>query len=109
MWMAIQNILVTSNRVSKWNADSSLLHELCQHEHRNTQHLFFQCSYANEVWETIHANIKLSIQKRTFSYECRKANIKAHGKSRSSRFYGVYVMHFTEKFMLLESKEQQSV
>ena len=50
-WMAIQNKLPTMNRLKKWGLEMDDTCVLCQQEAETREHLFFECSFAVEIWK----------------------------------------------------------
>ncbi|GKF52255.1 reverse transcriptase zinc-binding domain-containing protein, partial [Tanacetum coccineum] len=53
LWMAVQNRLVTQDKVRKWGSFDMMACLLCKKEMDSHQHLFFQCDYSAEVWAKI--------------------------------------------------------
>ncbi|XP_021996200.1 uncharacterized protein LOC110893398 [Helianthus annuus] len=58
LWMVIRNKLKTQDRMSVWEAGSAtnlnlMCCPLCYHDRDSRNHLFFECSYAKEIWLSI--------------------------------------------------------
>ncbi|XP_056863946.1 uncharacterized protein LOC130511120 [Raphanus sativus] len=49
-WVAMHNRLATGDRVIKWNPQANSTCWLCQNDFETRDHLFFMCSYSQEVW-----------------------------------------------------------
>ena len=52
-WMVVLDRLPTLVRMASWGIEVNSLCKLCQNGDETRDHLFFQCSYSNEVWRTI--------------------------------------------------------
>ncbi|XP_022015101.1 uncharacterized protein LOC110914623 [Helianthus annuus] len=55
LWLVIKNKLKTQDRMAVWEAGSAtnlrlMCCPLCKYDRDSRDHLFFQCSYASEVW-----------------------------------------------------------
>ncbi|XP_022036930.1 uncharacterized protein LOC110939628 [Helianthus annuus] len=60
MWLVIRNKLKTQDRLSVWEAGSAtnlnlMCCPLCCYDRDSRNHLFFECSFALEVWNNIKA------------------------------------------------------
>ncbi|XP_071699019.1 uncharacterized protein [Rutidosis leptorrhynchoides] len=53
LWLAIWNRLPTQDMLSKWNVCTSYSCPLCDEMPDSVEHLFFECSYSRNVWETM--------------------------------------------------------
>lgn len=53
LWLAIQNRLATKDRLLSWNIPVDGTCCLCQQELETTSHIFFDCSFSKEIWETV--------------------------------------------------------
>ncbi|GJZ07560.1 RNA-directed DNA polymerase, eukaryota, reverse transcriptase zinc-binding domain protein [Tanacetum coccineum] len=60
LWIAVQNRLVTQDKVRRWGSIDMMVCPLCKKDMDSHQHLFFQCEYSAEVWERI--KVKAGIQ-----------------------------------------------
>lgn len=52
-WIAIQNRLPTGDRVSNWNTTATTTCCLCSAMLETRNHLFFQCSFSEEIWRNL--------------------------------------------------------
>ncbi|KAL9668147.1 hypothetical protein QQ045_002522 [Rhodiola kirilowii] len=52
-WLAIQNKLLTRDRLSQWGVPSSKSCALCDTEDESRDHLFFECRVTQEVWNKV--------------------------------------------------------
>ncbi|KAJ0533331.1 putative reverse transcriptase zinc-binding domain-containing protein [Helianthus annuus] len=58
LWLVIRNKLKTQDRLSVWEAGSAtnlnlMCCPLCYHDRDSRDHLFFECSYALQVWNNV--------------------------------------------------------
>lgn len=63
LWMAVQGRLMTQDRIAAWKPNDDMKCVLCKLNQDSHQHLFFQCSYTNNIW----AEMQMTIDKK-FSY-----------------------------------------
>ena len=49
-WLAVHNRLATGDRVQRWNPQASASCALCSGQLESRSHIFFECSYSDEVW-----------------------------------------------------------
>ena len=52
-WIAIQNRLPKGNRISNWNIATTTTCCLCPAMLETRNHLFFQCSFSEEIWRNL--------------------------------------------------------
>ncbi|PWA51947.1 reverse transcriptase zinc-binding domain-containing protein [Artemisia annua] len=50
LWLAIQNKLVTQDKIKKWGSYDMMICSLCYEDMDSHQHLFFDCKYAKQFW-----------------------------------------------------------
>ncbi|XP_010696572.1 uncharacterized protein LOC104909082 [Beta vulgaris subsp. vulgaris] len=93
VWLAVQNRLPTTDRISRWNVECQLQCRLCDTQNESIQHLFFECSFSTEVWNGLLQKMGFNRTAGSFDVESRIVCLKAHSKSLKSR---VYVMMFSE-------------
>ncbi|XP_035838846.1 uncharacterized protein LOC118486474 [Helianthus annuus] len=72
VWLVINNKLKTQDRMSIWEAGSAtnlilMCCPLCSYDRDSRDHLFFQCSYASEVWETVREWVDMGKVNNTWS------------------------------------------
>lgn len=53
LWLALHNRLATADRLSTWNVPRRTICSLCDCANENTQHLFFACTYAVAMEESM--------------------------------------------------------
>nr|XP_043625437.1 uncharacterized protein LOC122596855 [Erigeron canadensis] len=51
LWLAVQERLLTQDRIMVWNKDANMRCYFCKEYVESHQHLFFQCKYSNNVWK----------------------------------------------------------
>lgn len=56
-WIAMKNRLQTGDRIQQWNSMADGVCILCRDELETCQHLFFRCSYSEEIWRTLVGGI----------------------------------------------------
>lgn len=59
-WVAAQNRMVTRDRLIRWGLNVPASCVLCSQHDESRQHLFFDCSYSNEVWTFFISRMHLS-------------------------------------------------
>lgn len=52
-WLAMRGRLSTGERMQKWNGNVDASCVLCQEPLETQSHLFFECPYSTQVWETL--------------------------------------------------------
>ncbi|GJR10933.1 retrovirus-related pol polyprotein from transposon TNT 1-94 [Tanacetum coccineum] len=57
LWMAVQNRLLTQDKVEKWNHNGDIKCGFCKQCRDSSPHLFFQCDFSMKIWRKM---IKLS-------------------------------------------------
>ncbi|XP_021836737.1 uncharacterized protein [Spinacia oleracea] len=53
VWLAVQNRLAKKDRLIRWQLNIDGICGLCQVENENLEHLFFSCSYSQEIWKQV--------------------------------------------------------
>ena len=80
-WMVIQNRLPTLDRLKKWGLVMDETCVLCHHEAETREHLFFQCSFAVEIWKGILRKCGLGRESLGWEGELQWAAKKLKGKA----------------------------
>lgn len=97
-WLALHNRLYTRDRMLKWNITCDPICVLCKTIYESVLHLFFECSYSNQVWQDILKLLK-------FNRVCQQWDSEVAWISRQSRKkqprYQVLVMCFCEAIYLV--------
>ncbi|GKC68404.1 RNA-directed DNA polymerase, eukaryota, reverse transcriptase zinc-binding domain protein [Tanacetum coccineum] len=57
LWMAIQNKLITQDKIRKWGSSDMMACPLCRKDMDSHHHLFFQCEYAASFWSKVQAKV----------------------------------------------------
>lgn len=60
LWLAIQNKLVTQDKLKKWGTYDMMVCTLCYEAMDSHQHLFFDCKYAKQFWLKVCLKMGLS-------------------------------------------------
>ncbi|GKC61478.1 reverse transcriptase zinc-binding domain-containing protein [Tanacetum coccineum] len=62
LWMAVQERLLTQDKIMKWKPNDTLVCALCEHCNDSHEHLLFQCQYSAKVWRKLQEvmNVKFS-------------------------------------------------
>ncbi|GKC87812.1 reverse transcriptase zinc-binding domain-containing protein [Tanacetum coccineum] len=55
LWMAIQNKLMTQDKILMWKPNEVMRCELCKMRPDSHEHLFFKCPNSNKVWKAVQA------------------------------------------------------
>jgi hypothetical protein len=53
MWMAVQEKLLTQDKIMKWKPNEILKCTLCEGNNDSHSHLFFKCKYSAEIWRSL--------------------------------------------------------
>ena len=53
LWLAIQNRLVTQDKIRKWGYYHMMVCSLCLEDMDSHKHLFFKCKYARMFWAKV--------------------------------------------------------
>jgi hypothetical protein len=53
LWLAIQNRLVTGERMASWGFNGDVLCVFCRSCIEGRDHLFFQCSFSRRIWKSV--------------------------------------------------------
>nr|GEX12125.1 RNA-directed DNA polymerase, eukaryota, reverse transcriptase zinc-binding domain protein [Tanacetum cinerariifolium] len=61
LWLAIQNRLVTQDRIKKWGSYDLMMCPLCRKDMDSHKHLFFQCEYAANMWDRVKTKAGIKI------------------------------------------------
>ncbi|GJT91413.1 RNA-directed DNA polymerase, eukaryota, reverse transcriptase zinc-binding domain protein [Tanacetum coccineum] len=64
-WLAMHRRLATQDRIMVWCKTSNLLCPLCKKENDSHEHLFFKCTYSEDIW----SNVKDKVGRRNWSNE----------------------------------------
>ncbi|GJX07924.1 RNA-directed DNA polymerase, eukaryota, reverse transcriptase zinc-binding domain protein [Tanacetum coccineum] len=67
-WLAMHRRLATQDRIMVWCKTSNLLCPLCKKENDSHEHLFFKCTYSEDIW----SNVKDKVGRRNWSNEWEK-------------------------------------
>ncbi|KAJ0434468.1 putative reverse transcriptase zinc-binding domain-containing protein [Helianthus annuus] len=64
MWLVVRNKLKTQDRLMTWEAGSAtnlrlMCCPLCRYDRDSRDHLFFQCSFASQVWNNVKTMVTL--------------------------------------------------
>ena len=59
-WLAASNRLSTMDRIIQWDPGADVTCVLCKREPESRNHLFFECSFSNQLWEHLTKGILLS-------------------------------------------------
>lgn len=54
MWMAMQERLMTQDKLARWRPNEIMECTLCKQCMESHKHLFFQCDYSKAVWTQLH-------------------------------------------------------
>ncbi|KAL0788548.1 hypothetical protein Bca101_004794 [Brassica carinata] len=77
-WLAVHNRLATGDRVQRWNPQASASCALCSGQLESRSHIFFECSYSDEVWTKLFL-VRYVFQAALYSL-WRERNSRTHGE-----------------------------
>ncbi|GKD49864.1 reverse transcriptase zinc-binding domain-containing protein [Tanacetum coccineum] len=81
MWMAVQGRLTTQDRLLKWYPNKQVKFLFCGICHDSLNHLFFKCTYANEVWCNLKRLSNLNSMPDKWGDIVNIMTVKKHNKS----------------------------
>ena len=67
LWMAMKGRLSTGDRMRNWNGGFDVSCVFCNEPLETKEHLFFECAYSSQIWESLIKGILLN--KYTVSWE----------------------------------------
>ncbi|KAL2905125.1 LINE-1 retrotransposable element ORF2 protein [Bienertia sinuspersici] len=76
LWLAVQQRLPTTDRLSKWGAQMQTTCGLCGTGQESSEHLFFQCPFSMEVWEELKAWLNSRNAQQNIQGICKWINRK---------------------------------
>nr|KAJ0195180.1 hypothetical protein LSAT_V11C700342460 [Lactuca sativa] len=59
LWLAIQERLMTQDRMRFWDKNKNLKCSLCNNQFDSHSHLFFECPYSSVVWKAVKDKVEL--------------------------------------------------
>ena len=60
LWLAIQNRVLTADRLSKFGFIGPSRCILCKNDNENAEHLFYKCPFAQSCWEWLKSRLSWS-------------------------------------------------
>lgn len=60
LYLAFMYRLHTLDRISNWNSIQDAKCKLCNSEDETHEHLFFQCNYSNQIWQSVKQKLNLN-------------------------------------------------
>ncbi|GKD48256.1 reverse transcriptase zinc-binding domain-containing protein [Tanacetum coccineum] len=81
MWMAVQGRLTTQDRLLKWYHYKQVACLFCDSCPESLNHLFFECTYANEVWCSLKKLADINFMPDKWEDIANTMTIKKHNKS----------------------------
>ncbi|GKA23674.1 RNA-directed DNA polymerase, eukaryota, reverse transcriptase zinc-binding domain protein [Tanacetum coccineum] len=70
LWMAVQERLLTHDRIRKWGNYDMMVCGLCMKCEESHNHLFFQCEYSQGIWSNLQ-----SLMNSNINTQCWKDNV----------------------------------
>ena len=61
LWLAVQNKLMTHDRIAKWGNYNMNVCALCLNEEESHKHLFFNCPFSKDVWDKLKSMMNVQI------------------------------------------------
>ena len=59
LWLAVQNRLMTQDRIKSWGSYDMMVCSLCHNDCDSHNHLFFKCEYAMKFWVKVKDKLVL--------------------------------------------------
>ncbi|XP_021835349.2 uncharacterized protein [Spinacia oleracea] len=106
LWLAVQSRLPTKDRLQNWGIPTDGLCPLCSTDLETVQHLFFQCSYSQQVWQQVLQVLK--IQRPSFGFD-QEIQIAVRMCKRSSGTSKLFIAVFAEVVYGLWIQRKQRV
>ncbi|XP_056695103.1 uncharacterized protein [Spinacia oleracea] len=73
LWLAVHGRLSTKDRLMQWGIATDGVCSLCGVDPESVQHLFFQCSYARQVWQKFLQILIINRSSQAFDQELQFA------------------------------------
>ncbi|KAH0720194.1 hypothetical protein KY284_005224 [Solanum tuberosum] len=80
LYLAIQRILYTKDRLDKWGINTDSICSMCKAEPEIHQHLFFACSVANVIWQRLLRWLSITKSSAGWNEEIEWATMHANRK-----------------------------
>ncbi|GKC78298.1 RNA-directed DNA polymerase, eukaryota, reverse transcriptase zinc-binding domain protein [Tanacetum coccineum] len=84
LWMAINEKLLTQDRMKKWGSYDMMVCSLCHKEDGSHNHLFFQCTYSKSIWEKFRSILRISRNSVDWKEIVKDLGTMRNGKNISS-------------------------
>ncbi|XP_022030689.1 uncharacterized protein LOC110931611 [Helianthus annuus] len=86
LWLVIKNKLRTQDRMAEWEAGSAtnlrlMCCPLCRYDRDSRDHLFFECSYASEVWRLVRNMVDMGSVDDTWASVMQWMELNANSSS----------------------------
>ncbi|KAJ0431881.1 putative RNA-directed DNA polymerase [Helianthus annuus] len=86
LWLVIKNKLRTQDRMAEWEAGSAtnlrlMCCPLCRYDRDSRDHLFFECSYASEVWRLVRNMVDMESVDDTWASVMQWMELNANSSS----------------------------
>ncbi|XP_021836297.2 uncharacterized protein [Spinacia oleracea] len=89
MWLAVQNRLATKDKLIRWQLSIDGTCGLCQLESESLEHLFFSCSYSQEIWKQVLLSLGVTRAVLPWHEEVQIAVKKSRNKQKQACKYSI--------------------
>ncbi|XP_056863967.1 uncharacterized protein LOC130511130 [Raphanus sativus] len=106
LWLAMKGRMTTGDRMRNWNggANINVSCVLCNEPLETVEHLFFECSYSAEIWETLMKGVLLD--KTTVKWEELMRIMRDSSNGKMKQFIIKYVFQ-TSLYMIWRERNRR--
>lgn len=106
LWLAMKGRMTTGDRMRNWNggANINVSCVLCNEPLETVEHLFFECSYSAEIWETLMKGVLLD--KTTVKWEELMRIMRDSSNGKMKQFIIKYVFQ-TSVYMIWRERNRR--
>ncbi|XP_009764582.1 uncharacterized protein [Nicotiana sylvestris] len=93
VWLQMQNMLLTVDRLNKWGIQVESKCSLCQREEETRDHLFVECDYTKTVMQKLmHWTQNQNIIAATWEQHVYELIKRAKGKTKEAQLFKRYIL-----------------
>lgn len=90
-WLACGGKLATKDGLRRWEMEIDADCVLCSQKERSLQHLFFDCSFSRQIWNTVLGKFLIQRGASQWDVELKWAFDHCKGKSSRSILFKLYL------------------
>ncbi|XP_059288956.1 uncharacterized protein LOC132042429 [Lycium ferocissimum] len=107
MWLQIQNRLLTTDRLLKWNIQVDPVCQMCHNGVETRDHLFFYCCFAQQLWHRLRPVLQnWNLQCQTILSVCKGKTIQAQLNGMLSAEF-IFALRIERNNSIFEKTEKQ--